>query len=642
MNPVSLEFDPNINDDSVAIATAIGPEKLLHYHAYPISFEKTQSVLVLAMSDQLTKSESQKNAEAIGRAARALKVRLREVTEPQMRHYEAHLKELGRNLEAKRNVITEADRIRAAEMRFDETTMRLASRLITEEIAYRFDVVGLNYNREQQALLIGSEDDGPALREEIKKSSRVPNLYIRKMPVREVRDLVRKIYVRAATTEKSDIKRLIDEIVSEALRRHSADIALEYDDADQVGRVRFAIDNNFEVSHKYPILDKEIYRRLVAVIREAGRVTPPDQNECGDGKLQLNIEGRDVSLRINTIPYRGGGEQRVSMRVLSNMLQLRRFEDLGISPHVLRQFRRGMARPGAFNVIAGPVGEGKTTTAYTLLNTFVNLEKKNVMSIEQPIEYPIPGINQIQIASDPDAETDPFAKLLKAMVRQYPQFIFLGEIREQATAHEAMRAATSGISLLSTTHAPDAPQVLSRLKAYGVSRFDMAQNLTMAASQRLLSRLCDNCKEKTNTLSHEAMRLAQTFQVEIISGSVMRARKNGCKSCDGTGYRDRVAAFEVLEVNAIVAEAIESESMGTVAVAQLAVQHGYRPMAVAALEHLVNGLTSEDAILEKLNFADAQRYVSSTTKVVSFVDPEEQIRIESESGRRPNLLDNVA
>jgi type IV pilus assembly protein PilB len=641
-------------ENSLAIAGKIGPEKWIAYRCFPLGY-RDDGRLVLVFPKSMPQADITDGAQKLGQLLHCEKtgVAVRKTDDREMLFFEKQLRTLGETLLQKRTVITDADRIRAAQMKFDDQTMQYALRVVTENVAYERDVIGLVYDVNNQALLLGANDDSPAFIDELRAEIRVPRIYVRKMEVKEIRALIQRYYAKpAVAAAQSDMKRMLDEIIAEGINRHSNDIAIEYSELQHNGRIRYFIDNEWMPSRKFSTFEHSMYRNLVGVVRESGKVLPPDANITGDGQLKRTLEGRDISIRVNTMPYKPGGEQRVTMRLISNMIELKRLEDLGLTGHTYRLFERGMKRPGGFNLIAGPTGEGKTTTAYSLMKTFLDFQKKNIMTLEAPIEAYIEGMNQFLISATETMKEQnnkgvTFEDLIRAAMRANPQFLYLGEIRDDETARSSMRAATTGISLLSTIHADDSIKTINRLQEFNVSRFQLAQNLKMTASQRLLKRLCENCKEPTKHVSNAAKFLAYTFAVDIIPGSVMKAREEGCRLCDGTGYKGVIAAFEVLEITAPVAEAIENLNVGTVSIAQIAVENGYRPMAVAALEHMVNGLTSEAAIdcnqIGKLSFTDAQRYVNSATKVVSYVDPEQLINIESDDPiNTDNLLGKTA
>ena len=500
--------------------------------------------------------------------------------------------------------------------------MTVAFALDAEPISFRNGVLTVALIRENREVV-----------DRIKFETRAKGIVVEIKTIDKIRQALNVAYPQESfPTDEAATKRIFQDIIDEAVRMHAGDVFIEPVNHHGDGQVRIAIDGLLEPSKRHPTLPRATFSRLVGLIRSTSDVKPNNSNLPGDGRLTIKSEGRDNDLRISTLP--AGPHQRVCIRFLSQILTLRSLPDLGMDERLHRKFHAGISRPGAFVTIAGPVGSGKSTTAYAAL-VGLDLKRLNVNSIENPIECYIAGIFQIPIAVEESQASRSgqmtFDGAARALLRQLPHFVFLGEIRDEETLDIAMTASTTGTSLLSTIHAYDAIRTIIRLETLGANRAQIAQSMTMATSQRLLRKLCLNCRVPTNSMSKKGVQMAGLFKVNLMAHQIYRSKPEGCDQCRHTGYADRIGAFEVLEFSGAVRDALESGSpIGTIA--RIAISEGFRPMAISALEHVAAGLTDELELKRLLSYEDASTYIDSgAQKAPTDPSPPQELASEQQS-----------
>lgn len=473
-------------------------------------------------------------------------------------------------------------------------------------IAWELDALPLSY--EQGTLRVALAVNDVDTVERIRYATRAKHVEVVIRDISEIRDGLHEAYPPESAIEDANILQILQDIIDDAVRAHAADVFIEPANQHGEGQVRLAVDGVLRPSEKYGRLQRQVFVRLTGLIRAQADVQPQNTNLPGDGRCSIQSEGRTNDLRVSTMPV--GRYQRVCMRFLSSLLTLRDLRELGMPPAMHNLFRNCIERPGAFVTIAGPTGEGKSTTAYAAIKG-LDVEHLNVCSIENPIECYIDGVMQIPIAVEANQASGvaqmTFAQAMRALMRQYPHFIFLGEIRDSETVDIAMQASTTGVSVLSTVHAHDALRTIVRLETLGAQRTQLAQSVTAVVSQRLLRKLCPNCKVPATGISRVAYDLAQTYGVQF-GEQIFEAHQAGCRRCKFTGYFDRVGAFEIINFTAEIRDALEAGT-GLTEIAHIAVDQGYRPMAVAGLEHVARGETSEAEVRRVTSYDDAITYM---------------------------------
>jgi general secretion pathway protein E len=333
--------------------------------------------------------------------------------------------------------------------------------------------------------------------------------------------------------DDAPVVRLINALLLQAIRDGASDIHIEAEEKRLV--VRFRIDG---VLREVLEPARALAPLLVSRIKVMARLDIAEKRVPHDGRVTLRIGGLDVDVRVSTIPSQHG--ERVVLRLLDRGSTSLDLAQLGMAPRDLETFERLISRPHGVILVTGPTGSGKTTTLYSAL-TRLNDRRRNIMTVEDPIEYALDGIGQMQVNSRIDLT---FARGLRAILRQDPDVIMVGEIRDHETAEVAVRASMTGHLMLSTLHTNTAVGSVTRLIDMGVERYLLAPMLTGLIAQRLVRRLCPHCRREDK---------ATQADVELTGGAVPLGarvfRPVGCPECRGEGYKGRLGVYEVIEVD---------------------------------------------------------------------------------------------
>jgi type IV pilus assembly protein PilB len=371
---------------------------------------------------------------------------------------------------------------------------------------------------------------------------------------------------------------LVNQILADAIRMMASDIHIE-PRADRI-EVRFRVDGQLKKVREIP---PDLLPMLTTRIKIMSDLDIVEFRIPQDGRVAVTIDNRKVDIRISILPSHHG--QRIVMRVLDKAHSLKRLEDSGFTNRNLDLFRSLVRKPYGLFLVTGPTGSGKTTTLYAALNELRD-ETNNVMTCEDPIEYELDGVNQSQVNEKVGLT---FARQLRAILRQDPDIVLVGEIRDAETAETAVRASITGHMVLSTLHCNDAPSAVPRLIDMGVDPFMLSTSLVGAMSQRLIRRICPACRAARRPTTAEADLLrayGHDFVPEIFE-------PKGCLSCNGTGFRGRQAVHEIMPVVPSVARMIGTHQ-DLASVTEEARLHGYSSMQERALELVLLGHTSLD------------------------------------------------
>lgn len=373
---------------------------------------------------------------------------------------------------------------------------------------------------------------------------------------------------------KSD-SNLLEDLVKEAQSMKSSDIHLEcYEDA---ARIRFRIDGHLIERFVVPITD---YPALVNRIKIAANLDIAEKRLPQDGRIMIGgSEG--VDIRVSILPTLHG--EKAVLRLLSKDSAGVDIEKLGFKPDQLNDYLTGVRKPHGIVLISGPTGSGKTTTLYATLKV-LNEESRNILTIEDPIEYTLEGINQVQIKESIGLD---FTKALKTFLRQDPDVIMLGEIRDAETAKMAIRAALTGHLVLSTIHTNSAWGTLNRLADMGVPKYLIASTINLSIAQRLVRKLC-SCKS-SGVLDRS--QLPESIHSENLPES--HSTPLGCENCNYTGYSGRRAIYEIIPVNAELSEALRSEES---LARELVAGSGFKSIGKQALDMVANQETSIEEV----------------------------------------------
>jgi general secretion pathway protein E len=357
--------------------------------------------------------------------------------------------------------------------------------------------------------------------------------------------------------DDAPVVRLINALLLQAIRDGASDIHIEAEEKRLV--VRFRIDG---VLREVLEPARALAPLLVSRIKVMARLDIAEKRVPHDGRVTLRIGGLDVDVRVSTIPSQYG--ERVVLRLLDRGSTSLDLAQLGMSERDLATFERLIARPHGVILVTGPTGSGKTTTLYSAL-TRLNDRRRNIMTVEDPIEYALDGIGQMQVNAKIDLT---FARGLRAILRQDPDVIMVGEIRDHETAEVAVRASMTGHLMLSTLHTNTAVGSVTRLIDMGVERYLLAPMLTGLIAQRLVRRLCPHCRrEDTATAADSEV----TGGAIPVGGRVFRPV--GCPQCRGEGYKGRLGVYEVIEVDPAMQQAVH-DGVGEPELVRLARQRG--------------------------------------------------------------------
>jgi len=368
--------------------------------------------------------------------------------------------------------------------------------------------------------------------------------------------------------EDLPVVRIVDTLLEYAIFQEASDIHIEPEEKDII--VRYRIDG---ILHNVMILPKNAQSGIIARIKILSNLKVDEHRLPQDGRFKIANEEYKVSFRVSIIPTFDG--EKIVMRLLNEKAQILNLEQLGFQPSSLEIVKRNLKKPHGMLLVTGPTGSGKTTTLYTILN-ILNTPEVNISTVEDPIEYRMPRVNQSQI--NPKIGFT-FATGLRALLRQDPNIIMVGEIRDQETAEIAVHAAMTGHLVLSTLHTNDAVTTLPRLNDMGIPSFLVATTTNLIVAQRLVRKICPNCIQSFN-LDKQAIEelnkflnvgnLLKTLEEEkaIVSSkegleSVLFYRGKGCKKCNDSGYKGRIGIYETLEITKEVADIILKKGTAT-------------------------------------------------------------------------------
>jgi type IV pilus assembly protein PilB len=336
------------------------------------------------------------------------------------------------------------------------------------------------------------------------------------------------------------VVRLVDQLLAEAVHVGATDIHLNPEERETV--IRFRIDGLLRSVTRLPAI---IHSPLVTRIKVMAGLDISERRLPQDGEIQLSLGQRRLDLRVSTIPTVFG--ENVVLRLLDHSRVLLGLADLGFLPEDVQRLDRLFHRPNGIILVTGPTGSGKTTTLYAALRT-LDSEKLNIMTLEDPVEYQIPGIRQSQISEKAGFT---FAAGLRSLMRQDPDVILVGEMRDQETAEIALRAALTGHLVFSTLHTTSAVGTIARLRDMGIKDYLLSATLVGILAQRLVRRVCASCHEMREALPGEKEFLGLDPDAEV---RIPEAK--GCANCHQTGYKGRFAIYELLEVSPTIARAI--------------------------------------------------------------------------------------
>jgi type IV pilus assembly protein PilB len=383
---------------------------------------------------------------------------------------------------------------------------------------------------------------------------------------------------------------IIDNLLAYAVSSRASDIHFEI--LDDAVMIRFRIDG---ILHEIIRMPKEIHPAVVARIKILSGLRIDEHNAPQDGRFRYNIGDGLIDVRVSIIPVFYG--EKVELRLLDAAQKPLSLEELGMLKETRETVRRAINKSYGMFLVCGPTGSGKTTTLYSIMN-ILNQPKVNIVTVEDPIEYDMRYVNQIQL--NPAAGLT-FASGLRSILRQDPDIIMVGEIRDTETAAISVQSALTGHLVLSSLHTNDAPTTVPRLMDMNVKRFLVSAVLNLVSAQRLVRKVCDNCKvaykpnkEMIDSIKEQLNDLGVPPEKQKIPEKFYKGE--GCDSCNGLGYRGRIGIFEVMEVNDRIKEFINSEDFNLEGLQELARQEGMKSMFEDGLEKVGKGVTTMEEV----------------------------------------------
>jgi type II secretory ATPase GspE/PulE/Tfp pilus assembly ATPase PilB-like protein len=458
---------------------------------------------------------------------------------------------------------------------------------VPRAVAFRHDALPLTVADGTLAVALVDPDDANVL-DLLRATTR---LKIR--PLAMSRDAIReKLRVaygeRAAASPTPDDRandapavRALDQVLTRAISSHASDIHIE--PRPDGGVVRLRIDG---ILRELQTIPAQLFPAFVSRLKLLAAMDIADRRQPQDGRYAIPFETRSIDARVSSIPTLDG--EKIVVRLLDRYATPPELTGLGMPPELFAQYHAAANAPWGFVVVSGPTGSGKTTTLYASLAK-LDVDVRNVCAVEDPVEMRLRGVSQVQV--NPRAGVT-FPTVLRAFMRQDPNVIMVGEVRDSETAAVAISAALAGQIVFATLHANDAPRTVDRLVELGVARHSLAAALTAVVSQRLVRALCERCRVREGIPEPFRRALSTEQQWWYVAG--------GCRACAGSGYIGRTGIYELVVVDDAIRDAIATGA-SSVQIAQLAQRGGYRPMLADAVDKVLSGLTS---------FAELRRVVS--------------------------------
>jgi type IV pilus assembly protein PilB len=390
------------------------------------------------------------------------------------------------------------------------------------------------------------------------------------------------ISLLAASSEEAPVIKLANLILVQAIREKASDIHLE--PFERSIRLRYRIDGALA---DMPPPPKQLYVALVSRLKIMSSLDIAERRLPQDGRMRVKVAGKDIDLRVSFLPTVHG--EKCVLRVLDKSNLSASIEKLGMDAHTMKRFKAAIDAPHGLILVTGPTGSGKTTTLYSALNELNNPEY-NIVTVEDPVEFQIPGINQVPVKKEIGLT---FANSLRSILRQDPDIVMIGEIRDGETAEIAVEAALTGHQVLSTMHCNDAPGAIARLDDMGIEPFLISSAVILSCAQRLIRRICTACKEDVtypDKMFHDLHLDPKEW------AGVKLSKGRGCERCKNTGYSGRCAIIEVMtvtdEIRKLVIKRASASEIGKVAIEQ-----GMKTLRDVALEKVREGISTLEQVL---------------------------------------------
>ncbi len=386
----------------------------------------------------------------------------------------------------------------------------------------------------------------------------------------------------AASSEEAPVIKLANLIILQAIKDRASDVHLE--PFEKQMRLRYRIDGALMDATPPP---KQTQLALASRFKIMSNLDIAERRLPQDGRMRVKVSGKDYDLRVSILPTVHG--EKIVLRVLDKSNLSASIEKLGFDDATFKSFKTAIDAPHGLILVTGPTGSGKTTTLYSALNE-LNNPTWNIVTVEDPVEFQIPGINQVPTKKEIGLT---FANTLRSILRQDPDIIMIGEIRDQETAEIAIEAALTGHQVLSTMHCNDAPGAIVRLDDMGIAPFLISSSLILSCAQRLMRRICSHCKEP---VTYPARMFADLGIDPNMFDGVQLYRGRGCERCKKSGYVGRMAVIEVMTISDPIRKLVIDRA-GSVEIGKVAVKEGMRTLRMVALDRARSGISTLEQVL---------------------------------------------
>ncbi|GHU27147.1 type II secretion system protein E [Bacilli bacterium] len=412
--------------------------------------------------------------------------------------------------------------------------------------------------------------------------------------LREIENIGGEIDNRQAISGdyRSPMVRLVDTILADAVNNGASD--LHFEPGNFFLRLRYRIDGKME---QIKAFHKDYWDAMLVRLKIIAGMNIAETRKAQDGRINTRISGRNIDFRVSSQPTIDG--ENIVIRILDEKQAIFDLDSLGYLSNVQDTIKKCIKKPEGMIIITGPTGSGKTTTLYTILS-MINTIEKNIMTLEEPVEYRLPLVRQTNINVDIGLD---FAGGVRTILRQDPDVILVGEIRDRETANTAIQAAMTGHQVFSSLHTNDAYSAIPRLMQIGIDPFLLASSLTAIIAQRLTRKLCDFCKEKYKITEQEKEIMQRVFSKEEVAKIEYLYRPTGCKMCRGNGYRGRMSVSEIIVVDREIAEMI-AHSTTKNKIMEYLEKTDFMPMQVDGLKKVASGLTTIEELSRVLDMSE--------------------------------------
>lgn len=380
--------------------------------------------------------------------------------------------------------------------------------------------------------------------------------------------------------EESEAVKAVNEMVMSAVKDGASDLHLE--PTEKCLRVRARIDGLMRINRELPL---ELHPSIVSRVKVLANMDIGERRKPQDGRFEILVGGRNFDIRVSTLPIKDG--EKIVMRLLDKSKVKVNLQELGLNEEQDILFKKHLRRPHEIILVTGPTGSGKTTTLYAALN-LINSIDKNIVTVEDPVEYELAGINQVQV--NPKADLS-FASALRSVLRQDPDVVMIGEIRDIETAEIAIQAALTGHLVLSTLHTNDACGAITRLIDMGIPPFLVASAIGAVVAQRLIRRLCRDCREPFKPPRLVQEELGLSYDPELVFYQI-----KGCAKCEHTGYRGRMAMYEMLSISPKM-ETLIMERSSAHELYRQALKDGLISLRRSGIAKVIAGMTTLDEVM---------------------------------------------